>query len=179
MKNRLLQFSLIILTASIFVSCSKDDSEDVQAQVEVTGKWNISSAESNFKSSSDEETNSVLDLRDQNLFIEFNADGTYTSNAEFGIGELNVNPNGIVSNTYSYNNGRLDIQLIESTLDKSVILYFHPEGDDNNLVLKSGLDDLLDAYNDQVASFDLVTGFLIDATIKSYTSLDFNISLSK
>lgn len=179
MKKRFLQFSLFVLTAVVFVSCSKDDQEEIQAQVDISGKWNISSAESNFESKSDGASNSELDLSDKNLYIEFNADGTYTTNAEFGIGEIDVNPNGIVSNTYQYNNGRLELKLIESTLKTAVILYFHPEGDSNSLKLNSSVNDLLDAYNDQINSFDAFTSLIIDATIKDFVRLDFNVALTK
>ncbi|AWW00252.1 lipocalin family protein [Arcticibacterium luteifluviistationis] len=178
MKKRFLQLTLVILTAAVFVSCNKDNNEDIEPQVEITGKWNITSAESNFESQGDN-TNSTFDLAKDNLFIEFNSDGTYTSNAEFGIGELALNPNGTVSNTYTYNNGRLDLKLIESSLKKEVILYFHTSSGSNSLILNSDINDLLDAYNDQESSFDFLTSTIIEATIKTYAKLDFMVTLTK
>jgi hypothetical protein len=173
MKNIIKHFLFLGFVLLAIVSCQKDI-----APVELTGRWNINNLESNFEVKSEKPSITKIDLRKDNLFIEFKSDGTYTSNAEFGIGEIGLNTEGSVTNTYEYKDKRLELKLIEPSLKTPIILYFSAEKSSADLILISSISDLKDAYKDQVGTFDTLSNELINAIINGYLKLDLKVFLS-
>jgi hypothetical protein len=177
MKNILKNSIFLSFTILALVSCEKESIESA-TPVELTGRWNLNSMESNFEAKSESPSNTKLDFSKDNLYIEFKADGTYTSNAEFGIGEIGLNPKGAVSSTYEFQDNRLKLKLIEPSLKIPITLYFNAEKASEDLILSSNIKDLKDAYEDQAGSFDTVSNIIINATINTYVKFDLKLFLS-
>ncbi|MFT7247944.1 MAG: hypothetical protein ACI97P_000718, partial [Arcticibacterium sp.] len=85
MKN-IFKYPLVITLSSLFIAaCSTATMEQISPET-VLGRWQVQMISSTEETKSfPKETENVAD---QELYLEFNADGTYTTNSDIELGKI-------------------------------------------------------------------------------------------
>ncbi|MCR9064610.1 MAG: lipocalin family protein [Cytophagales bacterium] len=165
-------FFLAVLSV---LSCKKDADID---PVNIQGKWNVDSAESKIEYNSSSPDNTNIDLSSEGLYFDFKSDGTYSTNAELGIGNISAGEQ-INTDTYSIEGNRLKIAFVETDLKIPIILLFDIELNGTNLNLKMDRNDLLDSYEEIGGKLDIVSKSIFQLLLSEVIKIEYTIQLSQ
>ena len=114
MKTKVL-FLISFLALSI-ISCEKDDSVSTSS---LEGKYTLKTVDLKTQFTGEAEDKSVEDVSSQGMYYNFEANGNYTTNAFWAIGEINKDTK-VNSGTYSIKGEVLTIKDIDADLGKEL-----------------------------------------------------------
>ena len=147
---------LLALIATAFISCSKDDDDDV-SMTEMEGTWKMESMEYEGMSTYEVNGNTFMsdfsgDARDISAEVDLNADGTYVSRGSYTI-DVTVEILGQMTTLSSTVSNFLGAGTYEIKGDKMIVTNSQGETSEARIVSLSG-DKLVMAYSDSDTTMD-------------------------
>ncbi|MGR3812439.1 hypothetical protein [Jiulongibacter sp. NS-SX5] len=167
---------LLSLLALIIVSCSKKD--DVEP-ITLDGRYDLKQVNSEVIIQDEEPEINDKDFSSEGIYFTFSADGTYTTNANVGIGNIEKSSSEN-KNTYEIENNILKLKITEADLNVPFILYFRmSESMTGTLTLSLNEKDLLTSFEASGADLDPFSQALLQVLISQITTINYSLELTK
>ncbi|MFT4734478.1 MAG: hypothetical protein ACI9DJ_002178 [Algoriphagus sp.] len=175
MKN-IFKYPLVITLSSLFIAaCSTATMKQISPET-VLGRWQVQMISSTEETKSFPKETKTESVADQELYLEFNADGTYTTNSDIESGKITKGDGTVSTRNYKFSNGRLELTYDDAGLGIPITIYFNTDVNGNVMNLSSTKKDLIDAFADSTG-LDAFTQAFIQIFLDDVVTFDFNLSL--
>lgn len=161
---------------TLLIACKKNN--DV-SPIDVTGKWNLNTIDSNVEFSSDSPQVEKQDVTSQGIYIEFKADGTYITNSDLGIASITKKETGENTGTYELKNGVIALNFVEADLAIPLKLYFQAEVNNNQLVISLDRDDLVKSFAELGSGVDAFSQAILQILVADIVKINYALTFSK
>ena len=169
---------LFIGISSIFMAaCSTKSMEEVSPET-VSGRWQVQMINSTEETTSFPKETYSENVADQDLYLEFNADGTYTTNSDIELGEITKGNGAVSTGNYKFSNSRLELTYDDAGLGVPITIYFNTEINGSMLNLSLTKKELINAFADNTG-LDAFSQTFIQVFLEDVVTFDFNLSLMK
>lgn len=175
MKKKFLKYSLFVLTAAVFMSCSKD-SDDVNP--DISGKWFVQSVSTEIEYQNDDPESDSEDLSASGLYLDFDGNGNYTTNGAIELETIGDNNGQISAGTYTYSNGVIGLTYDDPDFEIPVTLFLHTNINGDTMTLNLTKSDLAESLS-TTADLDDFTKIFIQLFLEEIVRFDYTMTLSK
>ncbi|MFT5884301.1 MAG: hypothetical protein ACI9IP_000756 [Arcticibacterium sp.] len=170
---------LFLGIVSLFLgACQTNSTEDITPQT-VSGRWNLQTVTLEEEVQGFPMENSNENVADQELYIEFNSDGTYTTNSDIELGKFSKGSGSAFTNKYEFENNILALTYDDALFQRPLSIYFITEiNEETTMNLRTTKKELTDAFADTI-DLDLGSQALAQALLGSLVKFDFTLSFTK
>ncbi|KPM47070.1 hypothetical protein [Jiulongibacter sediminis] len=174
--NRLQNISVFLFLIIVTAACSSKK-KDIEPII-LNGQYNLTRVNSEITFQDQQPEITDKDVTDQEIYFFFSPDGTYTTNASLGIGNIKKDQK-VNSNTYQIENNLLIISIVEADLNVPFKLYLKMTEENNELTLSLNHQDLVNSFDASLSGMDAFSKALIQVLISQIVEMNYSLTLTK
>lgn len=170
------KFFLFAITAFIFTACEKEKNV---TPLNIEGKWMVDSSTSKVQFQGEEVDNSTEDLSNTGIYFDFAANGTYTTNAILGLGNINKGDGSIYSNEYAIVDGKVALTFDEADLKIPITLSFQPQISGDRMTIKLTRNQLVNDIADMSGKISGIAQGILEVLVSTIVDFEYTLELVK
>lgn len=174
MKSKIVILFLLLSTA--FFSCEKDDSVSTS---KLEGKYVLNSVDLKTQFTGEAEDKSTENVASKGIYYTFEANGNYTTNAYWSIGEIDKDTK-VNTGTYTVSGDVITIKYTDSELGKELNQKMQIKTNNGtDLVLYLGKTELLESFKGASAGLDAFTAAFVSIFLDSILKFEYTLTFKK
>lgn len=172
-------FILLILFTVLFSACDKEDDSKIDPSATVVGEWQVTTVKTTLENNGSSPQVNDLDLSNDGVTFKFNADGTYSTNANINLTSITKADN-IFESTYKYSNEVIELDYFLADFNIRVKFNFKVnELQTNTMSMSLDEGSLLDAFNASIGQLSGANQIVAQLLISNIVDFEALINLKK